>query len=86
LLPKGQRVAGPFLRRIGTLFVRRTDVEGGVEDTRRVLAASLSGERIVSFPEGTLTRMPSLIGFHLGSFLAAVEAGIPYKKPRCKRG
>jgi 1-acyl-sn-glycerol-3-phosphate acyltransferase len=73
----GQRIAGPFLRRIGTLFVRRSDVQGGVEDTRNVLEASLSGERIVSFPEGTLTRMPGLLGFQLGSFLVAVEAGIP---------
>ena len=73
----GQRIAGPFLRRTGTLFVRRTDVEGGVEDTRKVLEASLSGERIVSFPEGTLTRMPGLLAFHVGSFLVAVEAGIP---------
>jgi 1-acyl-sn-glycerol-3-phosphate acyltransferase len=73
----GQRVAGPFLRHIGTLFVRRTDVKGGLEDMRNVLEASLSGERIVSFPEGTLTRMPGLIGFYLGSFLVAVEAGIP---------
>ncbi len=73
----GQWVAGSFLRHIGTLFVRRTDVKGGVEDTRSVLEASLSGERIVSFPEGTLTRMPGLIGFYLGSFLVAVEAGIP---------
>jgi 1-acyl-sn-glycerol-3-phosphate acyltransferase len=73
----GQRVAGLFLRRIGTLFVRRTDVKGGVEDTRNVLEASLSGERIVSFPEGTLTRMPGLMGFYLGSFLVAVDAGIP---------
>jgi 1-acyl-sn-glycerol-3-phosphate acyltransferase len=73
----GQRVAGPFLRRTGTLFVRRTDVKGGVEDTRKVLEASLTGERIVSFPEGTLTRMAGLLGFHVGSFLVAVEAGIP---------
>jgi 1-acyl-sn-glycerol-3-phosphate acyltransferase len=73
----GQRVAGPFLRRIGTLFVRRMDAKGGVEDTRKVLEASRSGERIVSFPEGTLTRMPGLLGFHVGSFLVAVEAGIP---------
>ena len=72
-----QRVAGPFLRRTGTLFVRRTDVKGGVEDTRKVLEASLTGERIVSFPEGTLTRMAGLLGFHVGSFLVAVEAGIP---------
>jgi 1-acyl-sn-glycerol-3-phosphate acyltransferase len=73
----GQRVAGPFLRRIGTLFVRRTDVMGGVEDTRSILEASRTGERVVSFPEGTLTRMPGLLGFHLGAFLVAVEAGIP---------
>lgn len=72
-----QRVSGPFLRRIGTLFVRRTDAEGGIEDSRKVLEASLSGERIVSFPEGTLTRMPGLLGFRLGSFLVAAEAGIP---------
>jgi 1-acyl-sn-glycerol-3-phosphate acyltransferase len=73
----GQRVAGPLLRRIGTLFVRRTDIEGGVEDARKVLAASRSGERIVSFPEGTLTRMPGLLGFRVGSFLVAAEGGIP---------
>ena len=73
----GQRVAGPILRRIGTLFVRRTDIMGGVEDTRSVLEASLAGERIVSFPEGTFTRMPGLLGFQLGAFLVAVKAGVP---------
>jgi len=73
----GQRVAGPFLRRIGTMFVRRTDVMGGLEDTRNVREASLAGERIVSFPEGTFARMPGLLGFRLGAFLVAVEASIP---------
>lgn len=73
----GQRIAGPFLRRIGTLFVRRTDVEGGVEDARKVLEAARSGERVVFFPEGTLTRMPGLLGFRLGSFQVAAEAEIP---------
>lgn len=73
----GQRVAGPFLRRIGTLFARRTDAAGGVEDTQRQLAAVRSGERIVSFPEGTLTRMPGLLAFQLGAFLVAAEAGVP---------
>ncbi len=73
----GQRVAGPILRRIGTLFVRRADIMGGVEDTRSVLEASLAGERIVSFPEGTFTRMPGLLGFQLGAFLVAAKAGVP---------
>ncbi len=73
----GQRVAGPFLRRIGTLFARRTDAAGGVEDTQRQLKAVRSGERVVTFPEGTLTRMPGLLGFQLGAFLIAAEAGVP---------
>ncbi len=73
----GQRVAGPFLRRIGTLFARRTDAAGGVEDTQRQLDAVRAGERIVSFPEGTLTRMPGLLGFRLGAFLVAAQAGVP---------
>jgi 1-acyl-sn-glycerol-3-phosphate acyltransferase len=72
-----QWVAGPFLRRIGTLFVRRIDPKGGVEDTQHQLEAARAGARIVSFPEGTLTRRPGLLGFHLGAFLVAVQAGIP---------
>jgi 1-acyl-sn-glycerol-3-phosphate acyltransferase len=71
-----QWVAGPFLRRIGTLFVRRVDPRGGVEDTQHQLEAARAGARIVSFPEGTLTRRPGLLGFHLGAFLVAAQAGI----------
>jgi 1-acyl-sn-glycerol-3-phosphate acyltransferase len=70
-------VAGTFLRRIGTLFVRRIDPRGGVEDTQHQLEAARAGARIVSFPEGTLTRRPGLLGFHLGAFLVAAQAGIP---------
>jgi 1-acyl-sn-glycerol-3-phosphate acyltransferase len=73
----GQLVAGPFLHRVGTLFARRTDAAGGVEDTQRHLDAVRAGERIVSFPEGTLTRMPGLLGFQLGAFLVAAQAGVP---------
>ncbi len=73
----GQRVAGPFLHRVGTLFARRTDAAGGVEDTQRHLDAVRAGERIVSFPEGTLTRMPGLLGFQLGAFRVAAQAGVP---------
>ena len=72
-----QRLAGPFLRRLGTLFVRRTLASGGVEDTEQQKQAARAGERIVSFPEGTLTRMPGLLGFQLGAFLVAAHAGLP---------
>jgi 1-acyl-sn-glycerol-3-phosphate acyltransferase len=72
-----QAVAGPFLRRLGTLFVHRIDPKAGVEDTAATVAAVQAGERIVSFPEGTLVRMPGLLGFRLGAFLAAAQAGVP---------
>lgn len=72
-----QWIAGPFLKRLGTLFVRRLDAEGGLEDTESQLDAAMAGARLVSFPEGTLTRMPGLLGFHLGAFKVAVDAGVP---------
>jgi len=72
-----QAVAGIFLRRLGTIFVRRADPKGGVEDTGEMLNAALAGERLVSFPEGTLTRMPGLLPFRLGAFLVAAESSRP---------
>ena len=72
-----QLVAGPFLRRVGVIFVRRFDARGGVEDTQVQLDAARSGGRLISFPEGTFTRMPGLLGFRLGAFLVAAETGIP---------
>jgi 1-acyl-sn-glycerol-3-phosphate acyltransferase len=72
-----QAVAGPFLRRIGTLFVHRLDLKAGVEDTEATVVAAKAGERIVSFPEGTLVRMPGLLSFRLGAFVAAAQAGAP---------
>jgi len=74
---EAQAVAGPFLRRLGTLFVRRLDPRAGVEDTAAIVAAAKAGERILTFPEGTLLRVPGLFGFRLGAFSAAVEAGVP---------
>jgi 1-acyl-sn-glycerol-3-phosphate acyltransferase len=72
-----QWVAGPFLKRLGALFVRRTAAEGGIEDTERQYRAAREGQRIISFPEGTLTRMPGLLGFQLGAFVVAARAGVP---------
>jgi 1-acyl-sn-glycerol-3-phosphate acyltransferase len=72
-----QAGAGIFLRRLGTLFVRRADPKGGIEDTGEMLNAALAGQRLVSFPEGTLTRMPGLLSFRLGAFLVAAESSRP---------
>jgi 1-acyl-sn-glycerol-3-phosphate acyltransferase len=73
----GQMIAGPFLRRLGTVFVERGDLAAGVADTQTTLGALKQGERLVFFPEGTFTRMPGLLGFHLGAFVVAAQAGAP---------
>ena len=71
-----QFVAGVFLTRIGTVFVERFDKERGLEDARRAGAAIGGGRSLVYFAEGTLSRRPGLLPFHMGAFVAAAEAGV----------
>jgi 1-acyl-sn-glycerol-3-phosphate acyltransferase len=73
----GQFFAGPFLRRLGALFVERFDLREGAEDSRLLLQEARAGSRVVSFPEGTLLRMPGLLPFKLGTFVAAAQANVP---------
>lgn len=74
---EGQKIAGPFLRRLGAIFARRTAAAAGVEDTQRQRDAAREGARIMTFPEGTLTRMPGLLPFRLGAFVVAAQEGLP---------
>ena len=71
-----QFLAGVLLRRIDTQFVERFDVSSSVEDSRKALESVKAGKKLVFFPEGTLTRMPGLLGFRLGAFSVAAEAGV----------
>jgi len=68
--------AGRFLKRLGTVFVRRVDRAEGVKAAQDIVVAAMAGERIVTFPEGTLLRRPGLLSFRLGAFSAACEAGV----------
>jgi 1-acyl-sn-glycerol-3-phosphate acyltransferase len=72
-----QAVTGLFLRRLETVFVRRTDPAGGVADILHAFDEVRAGGCLAWFPEGTFTRMPGLLGFHLGAFEVACQAGIP---------
>jgi len=74
---KAQWVAGPFLRRLGTIFARRLDRKAGVEDIESILDAARCGAKLVTMPEGTFSRMPGLLPFRLGAFLVAARAGVP---------
>lgn len=71
-----QRVAGRFLKRLGALFVERFDARQSAADATRI-AADAGPCPPFYFPEGTLTRSPGLLPFHLGAFAAAATAGLP---------
>ncbi len=66
-----------FLDRLGTLYVERFDAQRGAEDAHAVAEAAARGGSLVYFPEGTFSRMPGLLPFYLGGFVAAAEAGLP---------
>ncbi len=66
-----------FLRHIGAVFVERFDKQRGVADARRAVQTVQAGRSLLFFPEGTFTRMPGLLPFHMGAFVAAAEAGVP---------
>ena len=71
------KLLGPALRGIGTEFVERFEAEKGVKDAKRLVGTLKQGNPLVFFPEGTFTRRPGLMPFHLGAFAAAIEAGVP---------
>ncbi len=73
----GQIVAGPVLRRLGTLFVERYNVADSLTDAQTVIAAARQGRVLVFFPEGTFTRRAGLAGFFLGAFAVAAAASLP---------
>ena len=72
-----QFVAGTFLRRLGALFADRAQPSEGVQSSTAALAAARSGQTLVFFPEGTLTRIPGLLPFHTGAFYVAALSGSP---------
>jgi len=71
------RWLGKPLERIGTLFVERFDVQRGVDEARKVAEAARAGQSLGFFPEGTFTRMPGLLPFRMGAFVAAAQAAAP---------
>jgi acyl carrier protein len=66
-----------FLRRIGTEFIERFDMRKGAADTRRLVSIAQQGRALFFFPEGTFTRRPGLMPFHMGAFISAAEAAVP---------
>jgi 1-acyl-sn-glycerol-3-phosphate acyltransferase len=70
-------LAGLLLRRLGSLFVERSNRQRGANDARRVLRTAINGNSLVFFPEGTFSKEPGLLKFHAGAFTTAARAGCP---------
>jgi acyl carrier protein len=65
------------LQHIHTEFVERFDTGKSVRDTRHLSDVLKAGHALVFFAEGTFTRNPGLMPFHLGAFSVAAQAGVP---------
>jgi len=65
------------LQHIHTEFVERFDIGKSVRDTRHLSDVLKAGHALMFFAEGTFTRTPGLMPFHLGAFSVAAQAGAP---------
>ncbi|MEA3419003.1 MAG: AMP-binding protein [Campylobacterota bacterium] len=65
------------LRKIHTEFVERFEVSKSVHDTEHLRTVLESGHALLFFPEGSFSRIPGLMPFHLGAFTVAAQAEVP---------
>ncbi|HEV2228317.1 MAG TPA: AMP-binding protein [Steroidobacteraceae bacterium] len=70
-------VLATWLRRIGTVFIKRFEPAQSVAEVGRLEQELAKGNSLVMFPEGTFTRETGLKPFHLGAFRVAAAAGVP---------
>jgi acyl carrier protein len=70
-------LAGFLLRRVGAVFVERTERQRGASDTDRLVEMAGQGQRLVMFPEGHLEPTVGLRRFRMGAFVVAARAGVP---------
>jgi 1-acyl-sn-glycerol-3-phosphate acyltransferase len=73
----GNPVLHFVLRAAGVVFVERFDLERSAGDARRLAALARDGELLVFFAEGTFTRAPGLMPFHMGAFVTGAESAAP---------
>jgi len=72
-----QAFTGMMLRRLGVLFIDRFDLAESLADITAAIDAAGRDRVLVIFPEGTFTHRSGLLGFFLGGFKIASEAGLP---------
>ena len=65
------------LENIHTEFFERFDISKSISGSRHLADVLQAGHALMFFAEGTFTRVPGLMPFHLGAFTVAAEAGVP---------
>lgn len=65
-----------FLNRIQARFVERIDSQQGVADAQALTASVGQQAPLLFFAEGTFTRSPGLLPFHMGAFVTAAANGL----------
>lgn len=70
-------IQGPFLRRLGVMFVERFEPHGAIAAAQQAVGELKKGRPLAIFPEATIMRMPGLLDFRMGAFAAAAETGAP---------
>ena len=66
-----------LLRRSGSKFVERTEINGSARDARQLVKAAQDGESLGFFPEGTFRLERGIGRFRAGAFMAAVKGCMP---------
>jgi 1-acyl-sn-glycerol-3-phosphate acyltransferase len=78
---KAELKSNPLLYRplgnLGVQFVERFDNRQSAKEAQQMRMNLSQGHSLIIFPEGTFTRAPGLLPFHLGAFIAAVKAQVP---------
>jgi acyl carrier protein len=70
-------IVGGVLRRLGCLIIHRDQPDRSHEDVAMMARCAAGGERVVVFPEGSITSSDGIRRFHLGAFQAAAAAEVP---------
>ena len=69
-------LVGRILECAGIRFVQRESTRDSVHSVETLVALLNNGRTVGIFPEGTHCRMPGLLPFRLGAFLAAARANV----------
>ncbi len=70
-------LVGLTIRRMGVVFVNRSEARSGARTTRMLIRRLQAGEALAVFAEGTFKAEPGLLPFKAGAFLMAARSGVP---------